>query len=194
MGEQEGSNITSIGKKNEQPTKPRYPEPDFTLKSSDEIAVKPKGGLRSLIDKITRGTKKGYDFMDGGITPKEVPIDEITDQKVAQAIKDFRLEVGRFGKYDPEFALKPFTVADILGQLGYRGNWETGKTNWREKYPEAYNATRQGIDELTRNKAIFMEPTQGNDPDNESVQYRIADENAILELSKPHPRSETPQE
>lgn len=185
MSEQgEGPEVV-IGAEEPNPARSQRREPDFTLRPSDEIATKPKGGLSRLIEKFKIGAKKGYDYLDAGVTPKEVPLEEITEQKVAEAIKDYRIEVGRFKKYDPEFVEAPFDIPNIMMELGYFGNWQAGTTNWREKHPEVYDRVRRGIDGLVRSGALSTMQGPEKHPDNESVWYKIENEDAIRNASKP---------
>lgn len=165
-------------------TQPQEQKPPLALQSSDESVQESKSGLSRLMEKLRSGAKKGYDYIDAGVTPKEIPVDEITEQKVAEAIKGYRIEVGRFKKYDPEYVEMPFSIPNILTELGYLGNWQAGTTDWKNKHTLAYDKVRKGIDGLVRSGALSTIQGPEQHPDNESVWYKIEKENDIRTASK----------
>jgi hypothetical protein len=130
--------------------------------------------LKTLVNRTIEGIKP----------PPPVPVEQIDQEKIARAIRNYRITTTRFKDRNPEMEGLPFTVPDLLEQLNYPANWGKG-TNWKDKFPEAYNAVRIQADELQRQG--LLEPSEGytNDPNKEIVAWTITKPEAIIELAKP---------
>ncbi len=162
--------------------------PEETARQEPTTDTNQKPPTKSRFGRMGDWIRKGYGFLDAPTKVETVPVQEIDSRKVAEIIRNYRLEVGRFNKYDSKFAAMPFSSAGILNEMGYKPNWEVGKTDWRNKYPEAYDAVRRGIDDLIREGALNRVPTQEGHPDNEQAWYQIANESTIRKLSLPQPQ------
>ena len=148
-----------------QPTQELQPE-----KANQRVGF----SLKTLVNRTIEGIKP----------PPPVPVERIDQQKIAKAIRNFRITTTRFKDRNPEMEVLPFTVPDLLTQLNYTANLGRD-TDWKEKFPEAYNAARRQADELQRQG--LLEPSEGypNDPNKEMVAWKITDPEAIIELAKP---------
>jgi len=152
-------------------------EPDFTLKPVEKVAQKPPTLGRRALELF----KKGYKIIDGGVTPKEIPAEQITDREVAQAIKDQRIEWRRSGKpHDPDRASLPISIPTILIDLGYRPGPDLQST-----HPEAYSAVRSSIDGLVREGGLEIVQAKEGHPDNQQIEYVVTNPNVVLEKATP---------
>lgn len=152
-------------------------EPDFKLRSVDEVAQKPP----KFGEKVLALIKRGYKFIDGGVTPQEIPAEQISDREVAQAIKDQRIEWRRSGKpHDPDRARLPISITTILLDLGYKPGPDLQLTD-----PEAYGAVRRGVDNLVREGGLEIVPAKEGHPDNQQIEYIVSNPDVVLEKAAP---------
>lgn len=139
---------------------------------SPEVPNQKIGFLKRLLDRANENF---------GI-PKPIPAEKIDERKVAQAIRNARITTTRFTERSDRED-QPLTVPDILIELNYQPDLKIG-TNWWEKYPDAYNAVRKQVDQMTRDGALSLSEGFKNDPDKQIFAWQIKDPEAIIGLTK----------
>lgn len=106
-----------------------------------------------------------------------IPIDKINVSTVASTI-----DTSVYNPLQKDRFANGFDLGTLLANMNYFVTWETD--DYREKYPEAYQTTRQKLQELVHKGILEMKPLKKPTRHGETIWYTVVDEAKLKEAAK----------
>ena len=138
---------------------------------------KPKGGFvsaaRRVLSQTLKDVKEGLTSLD--VRERQVPLEEITERKVAQVIDQ--------NLYNPlretlqQDKRLPFDVTTILTNMGYISD---APDNYQQKFPDAYRLSRIALLRLYHQDVLDIAlDDKGTNVHGEDMHYKVIDEKKL---------------
>lgn len=133
---------------------------------------------RKVLSQAFKDVKEGLASLD--VREKKVPLEEITEQKVAQVIDQnlynpLRETLGQDKRL-------PFDVTHVLTNMGYIS---ATPDNYQQKFPDAYRLSRIALLRLYHQGILDIAlDDQGTNVHGEDMHYKVADEAKLQEYLK----------
>ncbi|MEK7160083.1 MAG: hypothetical protein AAB702_01215 [Patescibacteria group bacterium] len=158
-----------------------HQEPNSIGNEAQAPEPKPKGGFavaaRRVLSQTISELKEGLTSLD--VREKQVPLEEITERKVAEIIDQnlynpLRSTIGQEKRL-------PFDVTHVLTNMGYIS---ATPDNYQQKFPDAYRLSRIALLKLYHQGVLDIALDEGTNVHGEDMHYKVTDEEKLQDYLK----------
>lgn len=130
--------------------------------------------------KFWKRVREGLKYvLDPRASPPEIPLEQINEKTVAGAINNYLASLERLGQGRWDMF---FSIVDVLGKIGRVA--DLIDTDYRDRFPNEYRATRFALTRLVQEEALEMVPLENPDRQKETIYYKVVDEGRLKEIAK----------
>ncbi len=137
--------------------------------------LQPTPSKPKLINKV-------FGILRSATKPFEIDTTPIPTEKINTSTVASTIDTSVYNPLQKDRFVNGFDLGTLLANMNYPVTWESD--DYRDKYPEQYQVTRQTLQQLVHQGVIEMQALEKPTKHGETIWYRVIDEAKLKELAK----------